>query len=203
MTGWWIASYVVLWIALVLVAALLLGTMREVAVLRRERAAPPRRRERSDPNGPDLGTPVPDLTLETANGFGPVALHQPDRKMMLLAFLTPTCEGCQLAVESLNALADEARDRLEVRVILSGPETAVRSFLKLFPLHAPVVLDQNYALSGDFGIHITPSGLLYGENGLLLRSGTISEPEELAALMAGQDGDAPVLVHETDGTRPW
>ncbi|MDQ2745218.1 MAG: TlpA family protein disulfide reductase [Chloroflexota bacterium] len=199
MTGWWVASYVVLWVAVVLMAALLLGTMREVAVLRRGRTAPRRQRQRSDPNGPDLGTPLPDLTLETANGFGPVPLRERDRKMVLLAFLTPTCEGCQLAVESLNALADAARDRLDVRVILSGPETAARSFLKLFPLHAPVVLDHNYALSGDFGVHITPSGLLYDENGLLLRTGTISEPEELAALVEGDTTGALAVPPTSNG----
>lgn len=199
MTGWWAASYLLLWVVVVVMLALLLGAMRELALLRRGRSAP-RRRERSDPNGPDLGTPIPDLTVETANGFGSVVLREAGGKAVLLAFLTPTCEGCQFAVESLNALVGGAGDRLDVRVVLSGSETAARSFLKLFPLHAPVVLDQNHALSGDFGIHISPSGLLYDENGLLVRSGTIAEPEELAALMEGVVTGAPMSASRAAGT---
>lgn len=202
MTGWLAVSYVALWVVVVLMAALLLGTMREMAMLRRERVIPPRR-ERTDPNGPDLGTPIPNLTLPTANGFGPVTLHGPKGKTLLLAFLTPTCEGCQLAVESLNALVDAARDRLDVRVVLSGSETAARSFLKLFPLQAPVVLDPNYALSGDFGIHISPSGLLYNEKGSLLRSGIISEPVELADLVEGVISDAPAFASGPNGAGQW
>lgn len=198
MTGWWAASYLVLWVVVVMMLALLLGSMRELALLRRGRP-PPRRRERSDPNGPDRGTPIPDLTFEAANGFGSVGLREAGGKAVLLAFLTPTCEGCQLAVDSLNALARGPGERLAVRVVLSGSETATRSFLKLFPLHVPVILDENYALSGNFGIHITPSGLVYDESGLLIRSGTISEPEELATLVEGVVTGEPASTSRAAG----
>lgn len=189
MTGWWLVSYAVLWLIILLVVALQLGTLRELALVRhgghgRALWGAVGGHDRS--NGPESGSHMPEIGVETANGYGSIPLSPAERRTStLIAFMSPTCEGCQILTEPLNALANTHGEHLVIRVILSGPDTACRSFLKLFPLEMPVVIDPAQKLAKTFDVHRNPTELLYDENGLLTRKGTASDYEDLIALVGG------------------
>jgi hypothetical protein len=153
MSGGWLASYIALWTISLTTLGLLLGALRELALLRGRRGT-----GRSSDNGPALGTSLPKLTLESANGHETVVIGQEATGLQtLLVFMTPTCEGCQLLVEPLNAFAAARENSLRTIVVLSGLEVACRSFVQLFPLRMPAIVDTNHEIASAFGIHVSPS----------------------------------------------
>lgn len=190
MSGWWVASYFGLWGVVVVMVALQVGTLRELGMLRQGDRSRARRRAEGarGESGPELGSPVPSLDIDSANGYGPIQLRGVERRARtLLMFLTPTCESCQRLVDPLNALTKVEGDGLNAVVILSGQETACHSFLKLFPLHMPVVVDAGHAIALEHGALSSPLGLLYDEKGVLVRKSSVTTDDELVTLVAGSE----------------
>lgn len=193
MSGWWLASYAALWVVVVVMVALQLGTLRELGMLRQGPHGRSRRREAVgvENGGPGLGTSLPELEVESVNGHGVIELARPAHgKATLIAFLTPVCEGCQLAVEPLNVAAAASGGFLRTLAVVSGPETASRTFLMLFPLAVPAILDPDHEIALAFAVTGSPFGLLYNEEGLLMVKGSIATDDQLASLI-----ETGALVH--------
>ena len=119
-----------------------------------------------------IGSALPPLGVDTCNSFGKVT---PDvlreQGATLLVFLSPMCEPCQHAVEPLNWLVAEAASTVHPVVVYRADEQACRAFLSVFPLHMPVVCDAEASITMGLGVHRTPLGLLYDEQGTLIRKG--------------------------------
>lgn len=185
MTTLWMTSYIALWIIVAALGLITLGLAREVALLhqlakRTSRPSFPPPHE----DGPRLSSELPDLPLDTCNGFGQIRLRERDTgRLTVLVFLSPTCEGCQLIAEPLNAVIEREAGRLRVVAIMRGQEVTTRAFVNLFPLHAPVVFDVDEAVTTKFGVHYAPFALLYGDEGFLVRKGSIGDSNDLAALL--------------------
>lgn len=202
MSGLWLASYLVLWGLVVVMGVLLLGTLRQLGLLQRQLEPPPSqmqaREDDSIPtlenDGPPIGSPLVDLEVSTINGFGSVTPAH-EHGHTLLVFMSPLCETCQNIVEPLNLLLDEAARNLQAAVIMRGNEQSCQAFVKLFPLHMPVVCDSDRGITMGLNIHSTPFGLLYDEHGLLIRKGIISEQEDLQALLGEVSAPEKAQAH--------
>jgi methylamine dehydrogenase accessory protein MauD len=197
-TGWWLVSYVALWVISFVMVALQVGTLRELGLLQRRVHTPASQFEPVDAqsDGPEIGSMPPAAIFAAADGYGTVTLGQSDLGVKtLLVFMTPTCEGCQLAIDPLNSIAAEMSSEVQTQVVLSGPESMCASFVKLFPLRMPVVFDPTHEVADMFAVRRIPSGLLYDEHGLLVSKGLASSSRELLALLDGApSGRAPVPV---------
>lgn len=144
-------------------------------------------------DGPEVGSAVPELVLETVNGHGSVSLAGAPGRPLLLLFLSPMCETCQHVVGPLNELAD-AGSAIRPVVVMRADEYGCRSFDSVFPLRAPVICDSNRDITPRFGIHRNPFGILYDGDGALIREGTILGDDHLRALLG--DASAPESVKE-------
>lgn len=178
-------GYLVLCMVIAAIAVLLLGTMREVALLKGSASnVPPTEAD----DGPALGSMIPHLQTESDNGFGPIdtTAHQSGESTIIL-FLSPLCEGCQDTVDALNAAL---RQGVPVRpiVLLSGSERVCRSFLNLFPIHAPVKIDPDYGQTDQFSIINRPFGLLYDGTGKLVRKKLLLSPRDMEVLIGVETG---------------
>lgn len=186
MTGWWLASYVALWVVVALVLVLQVGVLRELGMLRRKNEPEtPRRRVTPpiDEDGPGIGSRMPDLTVEILDG-GTLSLRAyADGTPALVVCMAPLCEGCQLIVDSLHALLAERPRDLRAVAIMRGNADACRSFMSVFRLQMPVIVDPQGDATRAFNIHSSPCGLLYDDRGALVRQGVIVYREDLAALM--------------------
>lgn len=72
---------------------------------------------------------------------------------------------------------------IPVIVILQGREETCRSFLRYFPIQAPVIFDSDN-VRRVFGVHHTPYGLIYGTGGTLCQKGSADTPQKLATLLS-------------------
>jgi methylamine dehydrogenase accessory protein MauD len=99
----WVASYVLLWLAVVVLGLAVVALLRQVGVLH----------ARLHPlgvhfggEGPDVGTPAP-----TVAGLSYAAAD-----LTLLAFTSPTCEVCALLKPSFEVIRRDYRD-VQVAVV--------------------------------------------------------------------------------------
>jgi hypothetical protein len=98
-------------------------------------------------------------------------------------FMSPLCEVCQHVVDPLNALATDTTGAVRPLAVIRADEQAYRAFLSVFPLHMPTVCDAGRELTMGLGVHRTPFGLLYDEDGALLRKGLVEGQDDLLALV--------------------
>ncbi len=201
MSGFWLVSYVLLWILVLGLFLIVIGLLQQVGMLQRQLAqigtdakgsfANPIPEPEND--GPALGSSLPELQMETFNGLGTLLLPDPhNSKDTLFVFLSPTCELCQEVVEPLNSLVDGGLFRGNVVVLMKSDEQACRAFLSIFPLHVPVVCDSRHQIIIGFDVHNIPSGLLYDVHGMLKQKGLVGNRDDLLMLIR----DVPVSLPE-------
>lgn len=106
--GVWVASYVVLWVAVVVLGLLVLALLRQVGVLH----------ARLQPMGVHFAGEGPPLD-EPAPAAGPFGYDAP---LTVVAFTSPTCEVCAELRPSMATLERQYRDVRLVEVE-NGPGT--------------------------------------------------------------------------------
>lgn len=190
MNGAVAVSYAVLWVVVLWLVVLVLATLRQVgevrlAVFQSQTVINPGP-SATERDGPDIGAPMPAPTASSVNGFSDVIMTpQAAATHKLIAFLSPMCETCQAVVDDLNALYKIHCSKLEMVVVMHADESAMRSFLRVFPLLAPVICDPENGVGQAFGVRRNPFGLLYNNRGVLERKGVILGADDLTALIGG------------------
>jgi thiol-disulfide isomerase/thioredoxin len=91
MSGAWLVSYVMLWVAVAVLGLAVVALARQIGVLH-ARVAPMGTHFAGE--GPELDTPAPDVGLDWAVS-----------PLTLVAFTSPTCTVCRELRPSLDALA--------------------------------------------------------------------------------------------------
>src|SRR5262245_31219239 len=126
MNAWWLVSYVSLWLSVLSLGFLLLGTLRAVALhrwrLEQLEATTPRRLGR---DGLKRGKQAPDFTLPSAEG-SEVSLHDFAGRKVLLVFTQSGCGPCQRIMPDLNKL--QAEGEVQVVVVNSGELATTRQW---------------------------------------------------------------------------
>lgn len=214
MPTFWLISSIALWVVVIILSVLVVGLLQQLGLIQRRLDAGAADQENSDleepakgtpgqlpslsKDGPNIGSSIPELTLETCNHdkapLTPASWHHQNGTLVL--FLSAVCESCQHLTEALNRLVDQRVFEGRVIVILRADRAMGQGFLKLFPLHAPVVLDNESKVSMGFEVHRMPMALLYDAQGKLLRKGTPITYEGLLVLIAGDLTRAPELSPE-------
>lgn len=207
MSGFWLASYLVLWIVVAGMALLLVGALRQIGMLHvllqtnlAPRPSPNAEGEESIPpleeDGPPIGSRLPEWVDAPAQGEEPAGSASPVRSAKtLLMFLSPLCDTCQNVIEPLNALAADEGRAVRAIAIFRADRPAYEAFLKLFPLYTPSLRDSDRTLTMELGVHRAPFGLLYDEQGLLMRKGLVESEEDLAALLGDEGVSETARMH--------
>lgn len=193
MTGAWLVSYVALWFVVLGLVAVCVGLLQEVGTLRRASsgtAATPAINILPEAAGPIIGSVLPEAEFETVNGHGTMGLALPGRRgSTLIVFMSALCGGCQSVVTPVNSLARRVPPDFLIVAVMRSDADLCDTFLRLYPLQIPVVLDAGGTLSTAFAVQNAPFGLLYDERRLLVRKGWVELQPDLDALLG--DSTAP------------
>lgn len=121
---------------------------------------------RIERNGLKPGTPAPNFTLPEVRG-GTVSLDQYRGRKVLLVFSDPHCGPCDQLAPHLARLHEEHRNNgLDLLMVGRGGTEENREKAERFGLSFPVVLQQKWEVSKQYGIFATPAGFLINENGV-------------------------------------
>ncbi|HYO16498.1 MAG TPA: hypothetical protein VE685_25150, partial [Thermoanaerobaculia bacterium] len=113
MEGIWLVSYIVLWIAVAVLAVLCLSLLRLVGQLH-ERIGPAGAMVIDQ--GPEIGSRLPAL-LEVGRLRGKFPLEFPGDRDRLLIFVSPNCEACVRLMKSLIPFSRRYRGELDVLLV--------------------------------------------------------------------------------------
>jgi peroxiredoxin len=145
---------------------------------------------RIERNGLKAGTPAPAFRLPDLHG-GTVSLEEYRGRRVLLVFTDPHCGPCEELAPHLVRLHREHRDDGPALVLVArGDPGENRRKAEEHGFEFPVVVQERWKLSKEYGIFAAPVAFLIGEDGVIARD-VAKGVEEIVAL--ARDGLAAGL----------
>src|SRR5262249_7479378 len=177
----WLIAFIVLWIIVLGLPFLLLGTLRSLGLLswRLEQleATMPRRLGR---DGLQPGKRAPDFTLPSAEG-GEISLHDFSGRKVLLVFTQSGCSPCQKIVPELNRLGTDE----QVLVVNNGNVEATRKWRAEVGARFPVLAQEQFSISKKYQVFATPFAFLIKAKGVIVAKGIINNRQHIRYVLSG------------------
>ena len=169
------ASYVVLWVLVLVLAAVVVALARQIGTLHLRLG--PRGALEMDDEGPPLGeAPPPDELKDTAGA--PVRIGGPGKPQLLL-FVSPGCGVCKQVLPSVPVVA--AAGQLQPYVLTDMDEEETRLAYASNKVGAPVLsarfLVQRWDIPG------TPYVIVLDDLGVIRAKGTVNNLEQMEGLV--------------------
>ncbi len=174
MQGWWVASYVVLWIVVVALSVVVVALARQIGTLHL-RLGPTGALEIDD-EGPPLGEAPPPY--EARDIAGERVQIGGAGEAQLVLFSSPGCRVCEQVLPGLAPVAasHSLRPLLVADLGLEETTRAYRARGLKFPVVPGVDLVQRYRVPG------TPYVVVLDDSGVVRAKGTVNNLEQLEGL---------------------
>jgi methylamine dehydrogenase accessory protein MauD len=183
MNPWWLASYVALWVVVLLLGFLLFGALRALGLqgwrLEQLEATAPTRVGRS---GLKPGRAAPEFTLPNATG-GEVNLRDFAGGKVLLVFTQSGCGPCHRVMPDLNRL--QAEGQVQVLVVNNGELEETRTWAAKARARFPVAVQEHYSLSRRYEVFATPYAFLVDERGVIASKGIVNNRQHIGYILDG------------------
>jgi len=179
MEGAWLASYLVLWSLVGLLALLVLGLRRQVGLLQlRSRPMP-------EPGIP-VGSPAPAFAGTDLAGKV-VPLSDLSGKKVVL-FVSPHCPPCKELLAKLNGQAEELRrNGMHVVLMSQGPVEENQAMRDQYGVPFPLVVQRDREITDLYQATATPLGFAIDEKGTVIGKGVVNTPEKIRELFETPD----------------
>ena len=179
-----IISNIVLWVLVLVLAAVVFALVRQVGVLY-ERIAPAG--ALMSAKGLKTGEQAPVFDLRTLAGQNlRIGGERDDGKSILLFFLSPTCPVCKTLIPVLQSLRKSEAAWLEIVLASDGDENEHRAWLKQQKLES-----WPYVLSPQLGMTLQvaklPFAALIDEHGVLCARGLVNSREHIESLFEAKE----------------
>jgi methylamine dehydrogenase accessory protein MauD len=177
-------SNLVLWIAVLILTAVVVALVRQIGVLH-ERVAPAGALLGRD--GPQIGAAAPQFRLPDWSGRE-VAIGAPDggRRSTLLVFISPTCPVCKTMLEILDAVLRSEQDWLRLVLASDGDRAEHEAFVRAHGL-----AERSYVLSTALGLAYQvgklPYAALIDADGVLRARGLVNTREHVESLFEAKE----------------
>jgi methylamine dehydrogenase accessory protein MauD len=180
MSGVWLASYIVLWVVVLLLAFLLAGALRQLGLLQL--------RLGDDPGalitdtGLERGVDAPDFTAVSAETGELVSLSDLPAVPRMLVFTSPGCLSCRELIPGLNEVR-KTRNDFDFLVICRGDVESCQAFGRMNRLEAPMLVDTNGQIEKDYAVSLTPFAYLIDHQGKVVIRGLANDWRQLESLL--------------------
>jgi methylamine dehydrogenase accessory protein MauD len=180
LNGVWLASFIVLWVLVLLLAFLLAGALRQLGLLQL--------RLGDDPGalitdiGLERGAPAPDFTALAAESGELVSLSDLPAVPRLLVFASPGCLSCRELMPGLNEVR-KTRGDYDFLVVCRGDLESCQAFGRMNRLEAPMVVDTTGQIEKDYLVTLTPFAYLIDHEGRVVIRGIANDWRQLESLL--------------------
>ena len=178
-----LVSTIVMWVLLLLLGFLLLGTLRALGVLtwRLEQleATTPSRLGR---DGLKVGKKALDFTLPSV-ASGERSLHDFLGRKMLLVFTQSGCGPCKAIAPELNRVHDQGEHH--VVVVNNGELEATLQWAAEVDARFTVLVQENLSLSKSYQVFATPFAFAVNEKGIITSKGIVGSRQHLGYVLSG------------------
>lgn len=183
MTGFFLTSQILLWIAILVLGVLVAALARQVGVLH----------ERIAPAGAltlhqkvNVGDKAPAMTLDTLEGKKVAIGGKRERRGQLIFFLSPDCPVCKTLLPVVRSASSAERGWLDVVLASDGDAAAHRRLVM-----AEGLTGFDYVLSEElgrsFGVSKLPYAVLIDEEGNIASLGLVNNREHLESLFEAKE----------------
>jgi len=175
LSGWWAASYVALWILVVVLCIVVVALARQIGTLHLRLG--PRGALEMDDEGPALGEGRPPVTSTDIGGHK-VTVGGEGAEQFLL-FVSPGCMVCEQVMPSIGAVAEATGKRPVVLTDMDEVETRLAWQHKRVaaPIVASIEAFQSYEVPG------TPYLVVLDDKGVVQSKGTVNNLEQMEGLI--------------------
>lgn len=172
-------SNAVLWVLVLVLAAVVLALVRQVGVLH-ERIAPAGALMLQ--RGLAVGEPAPVLEIADLEGTAQrVGSARGDGRSTLLLFVSPSCPVCKALLPAVKSSRRDERAWVDVILASDGDADEQREFVAVHGLHGiPYVVSS--ALGLAYQVSRLPFAALVDEQGILRARGLVNSREHLESL---------------------
>jgi methylamine dehydrogenase accessory protein MauD len=180
-SGVWLASYLVLWLVVLVLAFLLAGSLRQLGLLQL--------RLGDDPgalitdSGLERGVQAPEFVAAHSETEEPVSLYELPQVPRLLVFASPGCLSCRELIPGLNEVRKTRSGEFDFLVICRGDIESCRSFGRMNRLEAPMVIDTNGQIEKDYMVTLMPFAYLLDHEGRVVIRGVANDWRQLESLL--------------------
>lgn len=183
MTGFFLASQILLWIAVAVLGVLVAALARQVGVLH----------ERIAPAGAltlhqkvNVGDKAPTMTLDTLEGKQVEIGGKRQRRAQLIFFLSPDCPVCKTLLPVVRSASGAERGWLDVVLASDGDLAAHRRLVMAEGLAGfDYVLSES--LGRALGVSKLPYAVLIDEEGNIASLGLVNNREHLESLFEAKE----------------
>ena len=177
-------SNTLLWILILVLAAMIYALVRQIGILY-ERVAPAGALMAG--SGLKTGEETPVLDLETLDGRAiRVGGKNSSGKSTLLFFLSPNCPICKTLIPILTAMRKSEASWLEIVFASDGDEKEHRQWLREKKLESwPYILSRQLGMTMQ--VAKLPFAALIDENGILCARGLVNSREHIESLFEAKE----------------
>ena len=173
-----LVSNVVLWIAVLVLAAVVVALVRQIGVLH-ERLRPAGALTLAA--GAQVGAAAPVVPATDLDGVAhAVGAPAENGRDTLLFFLSPSCPVCKAQLPAVNALAGAGSRRLRVLLASDGPRAEHEAFAARAGLAFPYLLSAQLGVA--YGVGKLPWAVLIDAAGVVRAQGLVNTREHLESL---------------------
>jgi len=178
----WFLSQIALWLVVFCLGFLLLGALRNHAILswRLEQleATTPRKINR---DGLKPGVKAPGFTLSDTAG-NQVSLQDFTGRKVFLTFTQSGCRPCQAVMPSLERLQKDGEIR--VVVVNTGDLPSTADWARELGVRFPVLVQERYELSKRYEVYATPFAFVIDERGVVLSRGLVGNARQIGFVLS-------------------
>ncbi len=184
-----VASQIVLWVAVLVLAMVCLVLARQVGVLH-QRVAPAG--ALSLPQALKIGDLAPEMLLAALDGTEVKVGGVRSGRSQLLLFVSPGCTVCETLLPALRSTQGAERKWLDIVLASDGESDNHVEFVRNKGLTKfPYVLSEK--LGRSFGVAKLPYAVLIDEAGKLASSGLVNTREHLESLFVAKESGVSTI----------
>ena len=178
-----IASQILLWVAVLVLALVCIALARQVGVLH-QRIAPAGALALKQPL--KVGEPVPQQSLPALDGTLVQIGGVRGGRSQLVLFLSPSCAICEALLPSVRSAYSAERSWLDIVLASDGADEPHDAFVRAKGLGKfPYVLSEQ--LGRSYGVSKLPYAVLIDAAGKLSATGLVNTREHLESLFVAQE----------------
>lgn len=191
MSGFFLASYIIMWLILLGVGVLLLLIYRHFGLIALGTE------EGVERDGLPVGASAPFVRGVEATG-NEVIWTATAGRAHFLAFVSPECEPCEKMIPLIGRFA-EAHPEISVALVVSGPADVAARLIAKFHPPCPCIAERREGLYNGYLVRVTPFAFAIGPDGRIRSKGLCSDPGRLQRILAS--GGLPVDIPSEGSVR--
>ncbi|WP_020700334.1 methylamine dehydrogenase accessory protein MauD [Dasania marina] len=179
-----VVSNILLWVAVVIMAAVIYALTRQIGVLY-ERVAPAGALAMN--KNIDVGQDAPELSLPTINSkLVTVGGKSADGKSQLLFFASPDCPVCKTLMPALKSAAKHEADWVNLIIGSDGKNQDHKRYVKEQGLEPyPYIVSE--LLGKTYGVAKLPYAVIIDEQGKVASMGIVNSREHIDSLFEAKE----------------